>query len=122
MTTEHGAVTSEPQTSEPQTSNAPSSPQTSQQASTAVSKPQKNWTKKGCHTSRDVYYQCYHREGGNEERCKEERDRMFAECPLSWAKFFTGKVRTQRHVDRLEGLTNKMNKDMGSPLGGQGPS
>ena len=47
---------------------------------------------------------------------------MFAECPLSWAKFFTGKVRTQRHVDRLEGLTSKVNKDMGSPLAGQGPS
>ena len=114
MTTSSGSVSvSEPQTSEPHSS---------QQTPTSASKPQKKWTKKGCHTSRDIYFECFLREDGNEDRCKDEQDKMFAECPLSWAKFFTGKVKTQRHVDRLEGLTSKVNKDMGNPLAGQGPS
>ena len=42
---------------------------------------------------------------------------MFAECPLSWAKFFKGKAKTQRHVEKMESFSGQMNRSLNSPLG-----
>ena len=78
---------------------------------------QRKWTKKSCHASRDLYYNCYHAEGGSEEKCRDQYDAMFAECPLSWAKFFKGKAKTQRHVEKMESFSGQMNRSLNSPLG-----
>ena len=95
------------------TSSPTSSPE---EAASSPPVPRKKWTRAECHASRDLYFECHAASGGDEEACSDLKDRMFEQCPLSWAKFFVGKAKTQRHVERLDSLSQKVNRDLGSPL------
>jgi hypothetical protein len=104
-----------PPPSSPSNADAPLSSSQPEQASRSTTSPKK-WTKAECHATRDVFYECFYAQGSVEE-CVAQRDKMFAECPLSWAKFYVGKAKTTRHVERLDSLSNRMNRELGSPLG-----
>ena len=101
-------------TSDSPVSTSPTS--SPEEAASTPPVPRKKWTRAECHASRDLYFECHAASNGDEDACSDLKDRMFEQCPLSWAKFFVGKAKTQRHVERLDSLSQKVNRDLGSPL------
>ena len=69
-------------------------------------------SRKACHQARDLFFECYDSQKGNQNKCRVELKEFERHCPASWVQHFIRKHKFEKYKEELtkDGLL-KSDKD-----------